>query len=222
MKVASLIIFLGASAVVLFTTNSFWYHLAKPMITISLAAYYLSSVQTRSLVILAALVFSCLGDSFLMYEAKNQLYFLAGLVSFFLAHAAYIFSYAQHRLEESHSPLAGVHRLRLAFPVVLAGTGLVLILYPALGPLRIPVILYATVLVWMVLQALFRYGYTTPESFWLVFAGALLFMISDSILAIDKFLTSVTEAGMLIMITYIAAQVLIVEGLLQHGYAEAN
>jgi uncharacterized membrane protein YhhN len=109
-----------------------------------------------------------------------------------------------------------LQRVRLAFPIVLAGTGLVVILYSKLGDLQIPVIVYAAVITTMVLTALFRYGRTSNSSFWQVFIGAVLFMISDSILAINKFLDPITNAGLYIMITYVAAQFLIVHGILKH------
>jgi uncharacterized membrane protein YhhN len=68
----------------------------------------------------------------------------------------------------------------------------------------------------MALQALFRFGYTNKKSFTLIFIGALFFMISDSLLAINKFLTPVPLASLGIMFTYMLAQYLIVEGVLAH------
>ena len=100
--------------------------------------------------------------------------------------------------------------------MVLAGTGLVTILYPHLGAFKIPVLLYALVLTVMVLQALFRYGHTNTPSFWFVFLGALLFMVSDSLIAVNKFLSPFGLAGLSITATYILAQFLIASGLRLH------
>lgn len=141
---------------------------------------------------------------------------MLGLGAFLLAHVFYILVYRQHQTVENENQLAGVHRIRLAMPVILAGSGLIIVLYPRLNELRVPVIIYASVLVVMVLMALFRYGRTLPFSFWMVFAGALLFMVSDSLLAINKFLQPIPQAGLAIMVTYITAQYLIVEGLVKH------
>ena len=104
----------------------------------------------------------------------------------------------------------------MAFPVILAATGLVVVLYPRLGELRLPVVVYAGVLMFMVLNALFRFRRTNAQSFWMSFAGAVLFMLSDSILAINKFLEPVPNAGLLVMSTYLAGQFLIVRGLIRH------
>ena len=109
----------------------------------------------------------------------------------------------------------------MALPIILAGTGLVVILYPVLGELRVPVIIYALVLIVMVLKSLFRYRRTSARSFILVVTGAVLFMISDSVLAINKFLQPVGGAAYLIMGTYIVAQWLIIQGLIHHTTATA-
>jgi uncharacterized membrane protein YhhN len=163
-----------------------------------------------------AMAFSFLGDTFLMYEYLDGLYFIFGLGAFLISHIFYIFSYRQHRWDSAVNQLQGLQRIRLSFPIILAGTGLVVILYPTLGDLKFPVIVYATVLVIMVLNALFRYGRTNGASFSIVFVGAILFMISDSLLAIDKFFQPISNAGLLIMTSYIAAQYLIVSGLIRH------
>ena len=193
-------------------------YLCKPLIMVTLALYYWFSVDSlnRSMMVLLAILFSFLGDTVLLFEHLDAIYFVLGLAAFLLAHLFYIFAYRQHRNDNAHTELQGVQRTRVAFPIILAVTGLVVILYPKLGALRIPVMIYAFVIVMMVLSALFRYGRTTLQSFWLVFGGALLFTISDSLLAINKFLQPLPYAGFFIMTTYCVAQFLIVRGLVKH------
>lgn len=194
------------------------HHLCKPLIMVSLGAYYFTAVSPadRSWLVMLAIVFSFLGDSFLMYEEVHEMYFMLGLGSFLAAHLFYLFAYREHsdRVEKAGNQ---VGRLRLAFPVILAGTGLIVILFPALGELQIPVIVYAVVLMAMVITAIYRLGRTSFLSFSLVLFGAFLFMVSDSLLAVNKFLNEVAHAGFLIMITYISAQYLILSGLLKHS-----
>jgi uncharacterized membrane protein YhhN len=204
---------LGEIASILFGLE--WLHtLSKPMLMITLGLYYFFSIEggTRSLLVLIALFFSFSGDVLLMLSNG----FIFGLASFLVSHIFYIFAYRQHRGESTADSLAGVQRVRLAFPIVLAGTGLLIVLYPVLGGLQIPVTAYTLVMCLMVLNALFRFARTNSKSFWLVFSGAVLFMISDAILAINKFLIPVKHESFLIMVTYISAQFLIVEGLLAH------
>ncbi|HEY3402353.1 MAG TPA: lysoplasmalogenase [Ohtaekwangia sp.] len=220
MKKLALIVFVLVSLgdlLAILADWSFLHHLCKPLITVALFVFYIRAAGTnRSMGVLLALIFSFAGDTLLLYEDKNGLYFIFGLIAFLLAHVFYILVYRQHRAEAGADQLQGVQRARLAFPIILAGSGLVIILYPTLGDLQVPVMVYAAVLVIMVLNALFRMGRTNQSSFWLVFAGALLFMVSDSLLAINKFFHPITYAGVFIMTTYISAQFLIVKGLIKH------
>jgi uncharacterized membrane protein YhhN len=187
----------------------------KPLIMISLAAYYLASTQQRSTLFLVAIFFCWLGDVLLLF--KPELFFIAGLAAFLTGHVLYILCYQQMRLNESKNLLLGPQKVRFSLPIVLVGTGLVVVLYPVLGDLKIPVMIYALVITVMALQALFRFGYTSNKSFILIFIGAILFMISDSLLAINKFLVPIQFASLFIMTTYMVAQYLIVEGVLAHN-----
>jgi len=68
----------------------------------------------------------------------------------------------------------------------------------------------------MVFTAYLRRGRTSTHSYWLVLIGALLFMASDSILAINLFGEGFDFDRPLIMVTYIGGQGLIVVGVARH------
>lgn len=193
--------------------------MVKPLLLIWLILFYYNSVgrEQVSRTVLLALGFSWLGDVLLLFQEKNELFFVSGLLSFLVAHLYFIFSYRQFMTDDKSKALLGVQRFRFSFPIILAGTGLITVLYAQLGYLKVPVIVYALILVLMVISALFRYGRTTMVSFSMVFFGATLFMISDSLIAINKFLMPVPFSGFWIMITYLTAQYLIVKGLLKHA-----
>ena len=223
MKRTGLIIFLMAAVsqlVAQFFPDGWLHWISKPLLMLSLAMFYYGSVGNRySVAIVVAILFSFSGDVFLMLPDVNGMYFMIGLVSFLLAHIFYIFAYRQHCAEMNNFvPLNNIQKIRFSLPFILMGTGLVTILYPGLSALRIPVIIYAIVLVSMVLVALFRYGLTTTASFWLVFGGAFFFMVSDSLLAINKFYTPVALSGIWIMLTYCLAQFMIIYGLKKHQH----
>lgn len=190
--------------------------ITKPLIVATLLFYYLANTTLRSTLFVTALAFCWLGDVLLMFQSEQPLFFMGGLVSFLMGHVLYIFCYRQLRNEKSKNELLGPQKIRYSLPIILAGTGLVVILYPSLGELTIPVMIYALVLTIMVLQALFRFGFTSKRSFTLVFIGALFFMVSDSLLAINKFIEPLPFASLSIMFTYISAQYLIVEGTIAH------
>ncbi|MEQ8424888.1 MAG: lysoplasmalogenase [Cyclobacteriaceae bacterium] len=193
---------------------------AKPLIMITLGSYFYFSIRRdemgSSKPVLGAIVFSLGGDIALMFQQHGQTYFMLGLASFLVAHLLYILAYRHHKNESNGKELHGIQKFRFALPIVLTGTGLITILYSHLGDLRIPVVVYAIVLIVMVLQAMFRWGHTSAESFWLVLLGAILFMLSDSLIAINKFLHQIELASLLIMGTYILAQYLIITGLIKH------
>jgi uncharacterized membrane protein YhhN len=190
--------------------------IAKPLIMITLMVYYISGVSERNYFFIAALVFCWLGDVLLMFQG-DEIFFIAGLVAFLSGHVLYVFSYRQLRDPEGVEGLLSTQKIRYSFPIILAGTGLVVVLLPHLGELKIPVMIYALVLTIMVLQALFRFGFTSKRSFALIFVGAIFFMISDSALAINKFMHPLPMASLLIMSTYMSAQFLIVEGAIAHS-----
>ncbi|MBL7849913.1 MAG: lysoplasmalogenase [Cyclobacteriaceae bacterium] len=194
--------------------------LSKSLIMLSLIGYYMGAVAERNSHFLRAMFFCWSGDVLLLKQADDEMFFILGLVSFLIGHLLYILAYRELRWTDKASGLRMPQKLRVSFPVALAGTGLIVVLLPTLGGLMVPVIVYAIVLMGMVMASFFRYGRTTLASFWLVAAGALFFMASDSILAINKFHTSFELAGPVIMLTYILGQYLIVEGVVRHTVAD--
>ncbi len=192
---------------------------AKPMLLIFLAVVYQQSVPFINKTFLLALLCCWLGDVFLLVE-RDELFFMMGLGSFLLAHLMLIFTYRQ--LQFAEDGFQGTQRVRLSFPVILAGSGLVIVLFPKLGALKIPVMMYALMLTLMVVQSIFRLGRTSVKSFWLVFFGAISFLLSDSLLAINKFYQPLSHAGVWIMTTYIAAIYLIVQGVIAHAQRTAS
>lgn len=191
--------------------------ISKPLLIPFLGGYYMAGKSIyRSKPLLIALFACWVGDVSLMFVGLNSNWFMIGLLSFLIGHIFYIVTYRQHRGESTDHELLVPQKIRYSIPVVLAGTGLVVILFPVLGGLQFPVMIYALALIVMVMNAIFRYGRTSSRSFWMTLIGSVFFMISDAILAINKFLGAIEMGGVYIMLTYITAQFLIVEGLRSH------
>ena len=188
---------------------------SKPLILIGLILYFFqitkpiaSTLLTKS--ILAALIFSWIGDVLLMWSEL----FVFGLGSFLMAHVCYIigFKVAQKNPEKIES----VNFLKLfAFnlPIYLIAAFLYYLVHTNLGSLKIPVIVYILVIVSMLSTARERFGKVSSSSFWQVFVGGSLFFISDGIIAISRFYQNFPESGILIMGTYAVGQLLIVMGI---------
>jgi uncharacterized membrane protein YhhN len=94
---------------------------------------------------------------------------------------------------------------------------LIYLLYNNLDGMRLPVIIYTIVILTMLEAAINRYGKVNRLSFILVLTGAILFVISDSLIALNKFGFPFMFSGVAVMTTYIAAQYLIVAGILKQS-----
>ena len=214
-----LVLFIVVCAMELLALTFDWrliHFVAKPLIMLSLIGYYLGRASKRSSTFIMALFFCWAGDVLLLFQMEVEIFFILGLVAFLIGHLLYILSYQQLRWSNKKNELMSTQKIRFSFPIILAGTGLIVILFPSLGSLKIPVLVYAIALMVMVMMALFRYGRTGTRSFWMVFVGAAVFMSSDSLLAINKFYSPIYLSGLFIMLTYTTAQYLIVEGVLSH------
>jgi uncharacterized membrane protein YhhN len=82
--------------------------------------------------------------------------------------------------------------------------------------MKFPVLIYGLVIGTMLAFALWQYGKVPARAAWFFIVGALLFVASDSMLAINKFKTPITHGGLWIMGTYILAQYLIAKGSALH------
>jgi len=165
------------------------------------------------MMVVISLIFCWAGDILLLYASTNEVFFLLGLTAFLLGHICYIISFKI--LSDYHSIGKPISALFYLLPVVFA-ISLLIVLYPQLGEMAIPVIVYAIVISAMCAAAMWRWQKTTKSSFNLVIIGAVFFIISDSLIAINKFHTPLPGAAFQIMLTYIIAQYLIVIGLLKH------
>ncbi len=195
--------------------NSSMRFFSKPLILIGLILYFYriskpiaSTLLTKS--ILSALIFSWIGDILLMWSHL----FVYGLGSFLMAHVCYIIGF--RLAQKSESKIHQVDFVRTFFfnlPIYMVAAITFYLINPNLGNMKIPVIAYLIVIVSMVTTARERFKKCDPSSFWQVFIGALLFFISDGMIALSKFYKAFPESGVLIMGTYATAQLLIVMGI---------
>lgn len=189
--------------------------MVKPLIMIWIAVYFIIFRKKKSFTIpvLLAFFFSWVGDNLLMFSSKDELFFFAGVGGFFLAQLTYIYIFSTYREQAGKGLIQGKPFLILFFLAYVSG--IYVILFPGLEGLMKPIILiYALSLIGMSLMALNRKGRVGLRSYRLVFFGSILFLISDSMIALNKFFMEFFLAGFWIMITYIAAQYLIMRGLI--------
>jgi uncharacterized membrane protein YhhN len=184
--------------------------LAKSLLMPVLAGLlYNSGLAGTKKIVLIGIFFSWLGDIFLLMDTPGSFYFIAGLASFLTTHLLYIFYFLSIK-KQAPSLLK---KQPIWFLLISSYcVGLVIILLPHLGELKIPVALYATVISSMLLCSLHIFYNTNPPTNKFFILGALLFVLSDSLLAINKFYQTFSMASVGIMLTYCLAQYFIVRG----------
>jgi uncharacterized membrane protein YhhN len=163
--------------------------------------------RTGGTSIMLALFFSWVGDILLMFDARDEIYFLAGLGAFLIAHLCYIYFFQRIRNAESIPP-----NIWLLLAVAVYYASLIFLLSGYLGDKEWPVRIYGIVISFMMLLALHLASVRNRKAGIMIMWGALLFILSDSILAIDRFYFTMEFAGVAVMLTYGFAQWLIVMG----------
>ncbi|SNR30537.1 lysoplasmalogenase [Lutibacter flavus] len=176
--------------------------LFKPFILLSLLFLYSSSVLIRNKWYVMALIFSFFGDVFLLYP--GELFFMMGLVSFLLAHFIYIKIVVGRINKTSFTKI-----ITSIIPFFIVFSLLILSLKDSLNEMLLPVIIYGLTISIFGVVSLIDFQNTKSKKSLLMLIGAIVFMISDSVLAINKFYNSTHLFEVVIMVTYILAQYLI-------------
>ena len=180
-----------------------WHYLFKPLTMLLAIAFVLRShrVSGQNGLLVAALAAALAGDVLLMLPANL---FIAGLAGFLLAHLCYL---ALFRQRVDWFPDRGVLALALG-----VGAVMLTILW---GSLRAPLLqaavgAYVLVICLMAAQAIGRAGVLQERSATLVAVGACVFMLSDTLIAINRFIVPLPAAGLWVLSSYYVAQILIV------------
>lgn len=176
---------------ILFWPEYRWFSKPLLMPLLGFYAYYKKSIP---FIMYLAIVFAWLGDIFLQFSSKTL--FLVGMASFLVMQALYIKVAWQRKLSFINWPLS----------ILLLGVGIgfQLSFGSALGDFRIPVIVYSIFILGMALTAV-------NSSLSLLFkVGALVFVISDFVLAYNLFIHKSMGFSVTVMLTYGLAQFLIV------------
>jgi uncharacterized membrane protein YhhN len=155
--------------------------------------------NSYSLWISIGLLFSLAGDVFLL---RSDHFFTLGLLAFLLTHIAYLVAFTR----DTRFPA----RLSVWSLFLLFAGSCYFLLYSRLPPeLHIPVAIYAILLVSMAAQAMGRSLKLRTTSAQFAAIGGLLFVLSDSLLAFDRFYKPLPLAPLLVLLPYYAAQWLI-------------
>jgi len=169
---------------------------------LSIALIRVSGV--RKVLFAGALLFSGIGDILLEIGGKRM--FLYGLGTFMAAHLFYIAAFFRRPLQK------GAGRLSAAGMIAAFGVGMGFVLLPNLAGMATPIAGYLFIICAMGIAA--ALGRDNPG---IVLAGACIFILSDAIIAVNRFLAPVPASSFWVMTTYYAAQSLIVAGVAKIG-----
>ena len=177
-------------------------YLAKPMLMTTLFGYYYLNKKSDNLFFVLGLLFSLFGDLFLL--GSGELYFILGLIFFLIAHVFYIIMVFKILLEIKLKDfmIAGI-------PYLLLFLILINVLYDGLGSMKIPVIIYAMTISFLGVVSLLLFLQSRTKTSLLLLFGVLVFITSDTILALNLFYEKQSFYPILIMTTYVMAQFLI-------------
>jgi uncharacterized membrane protein YhhN len=168
----------------------------KPLPVLCLALWVLHRERDRyASLVTSGLALSLVGD--VLLEVAGH--FLAGLVAFLMAHLCYVGAFCSDQRRPALLP---------ALPFAAWGLLVYAELMPHLGQLRVPVAIYVIAIFAMMWRSAARVGSARVAglSAWLGLAGAVLFGVSDTLIAFDRFQAPIPGARYAIILLYWAGQ----------------
>lgn len=186
--------------------------LFKPMLMPVLMAFAVMQCRELQLkvptILIYALFFSFLGDVFLLYGDRGEIFFLLGLGAFLIGHIFYI---VLNMHKTPKQPLS-IQNLLALLPMLLFAFFLLYKLRLNVGTMLIPIVLYTFVLITLYYTGLLTKASATHTTWRLIFIGIILFILSDSMIAWSKFISPFAFSSFFIMILYIVSQYLLTIG----------
>lgn len=182
-------------------------YIADPLLSVLLAVFFLSKTKSVAwpfrLLMFLALLFSFIGDIFLLFEEKGEVFFITGIAFFLLTHISYISFFLKIRY--TNLPLPDCK-----WPFIFLTEGALLLfifsMLPYLADMSIPVIIYAIFISFTLLTSIHAFRLKEQSVGWLCISGAIMFIASDTLEAIDHFYHTVPAGNLLTTLTYGLAQ----------------
>ncbi len=177
-----------------FIENQWGFYITKPATTFLILLYALryrkKELKNYNLRICLGLFFCLVGDTLLLFDA----YFILGLASFLIGHLCFLVAfYGQQGFKWPKF---------IGLLLILTAMAILYLCYPNLGVLKIPVFAYVGVIVLMSWQGIALQQNNLRANFRRIGWAVGLFMLSDSLLALNKFYQPIPLSGLLILLTY--------------------
>jgi len=192
------------------------HYAVKPMFMILLMVYHwkqlsgLSSFFSKT--IQFGLLFSWIGDIALMFDEKIPILFVVGLGAFLIAHLGYAAAFVRN-VKDSNSSLNVSKSALIALPFIAITSCFFYYMKDGLpAELFVPVLAYTVVISVMGITAVIRYNHVDAKSYKWILIGAILFILSDMVIAINKFVIDFEYDAILNMWLYLTGQFMITVG----------
>ncbi|KAF0186084.1 MAG: hypothetical protein FD163_752 [Hyphomonadaceae bacterium] len=186
--------------------------ISKPLLMPILAGFAFFKAREMGVAVpgalFGALLFSLFGDVILLFASGNESYFLMGLVAFLIGHLFYIALNLRGKPKFRFDVEAIIFMLPI---LIFSGTMLSKIAEQS-PTMTVPVSLYSTILCALFYTGLMAQNAKAKKDGLVLMGGITLFIISDSLIGLNRFIAPFAGAGVAIMATYIIAQYLLVLG----------
>ncbi len=212
---------LAATDLILISSELFKYRyftkpFLMPLLLIAIFAHIgFKRYKVLKLLIAGALLAGTTGDILLMQSDEKLNVFAYGLASFLVMQVLYFIYFIRVQSFKKDNLISSIILATILFSFSFF---FVKFLNPFLGELKIPVIIYAIIISAMLLSAVNLYFshrvYKLALRFFI--PGALLLIISDSLLAINKFYFKDNLMEVLVMGLYVGGQLLLALGFIKH------
>ncbi len=191
-------------------------YFAKPVVIIALLIWLAlnGNLSGHLIWFFIGLLFSLAGDVFLLLPKEK---FIAGLVSFLLVHVAYIIGF--------NDTLPPVNLASISLIFIITITACQIFRSISIGlersnntKMKVPFLIYSITISLMVLSAclsLVKEDWNAGPAL-LVSGGAVLFFLSDTLLAWNRFVTPIPNTKLKVRVTYHSGQLLIMLGAFLH------
>ena len=192
------------------------HYLVKPLFMIALMTFHWKQLHGKfgffSKMVQLGLFLSWLGDIALMIDEQFPILFVVGLGAFLIAHIGYALGFAQN-ITTSGKPLDLGRSVLIAVPFALfTGTFFYYIKDGIPSELFAPVLAYTVVISIMGMAAAIRFDHVDSKSYNWIVIGAILFILSDCVIAVNKFYYDFDYDAVLNMALYLTGQFMITAG----------
>ncbi|MFM1875608.1 MAG: hypothetical protein RL266_1345 [Bacteroidota bacterium] len=196
------------------------HYIVKPMFMVLLMAFQYvqlsGKMSTFTKLVQFGLFFSWIGDIALMFDEQVEILFVVGLAAFLIAHLGYAYAFIRN-VKDSPTPFNMGSALLMAVPFA-AFTGAFFYYIKDGLPenLFVPVLAYTVVISVMGITSAWRKGHVQKPTYTWVLVGAVLFILSDCVIAVNKFVVDFDYDAVLNMTLYLSGQFMITLGAVLH------